>query len=147
MPIKLVSRAAFCVLALASMGWFGGFQPEHAVASCAVSLPLGQALRAAPMIFIGKVITTTNQGRRASVRVLDIWRGGHILRRVTVGGSPSYGPEATSVDRTYRRGAIYLFIPSLTRTTPPYDDNACSATRPYTARVAQYRPPGAHRPV
>jgi len=146
-PIKLVSRVAFCVLALASMGWFGGFQPEHAIASCAVSRPLGQALKAAPVIFIGKVITTTNQGRRASVHVLDIWRGGHIPRRVTVWGSPSYGQEATSVDRTYRRGAVYLFIPSATRTSPPYDDNACSSTRLYTARIARFRPPDAHRPV
>jgi len=135
-----------CTLALVTTGWLGSSRPERASASCAVSRPLAAALKTAPVIFVGKVVFTTDQGRHASVRVLDVWRGHGIPHSVTVWGSPHVESGFTSVDRKYSRGTVYLFIPALSRTTPPYDDNICSGTRPYTARLAKYRPPGARRP-
>ena len=144
--MKHMGHVGFCTIAVIATGWFGGSQPETASASCALSRPFATILKTAPVIFVGKVVFTTDQGRHASVRVLDVWRGRGIPRSVTVWGSPNVQSGFTSVDRKYSRGTVYLFIPASGQPTPPYDDNICSGTRPYTARLAKYRPPGAHRP-
>lgn len=64
---------------------------------------------------------------------------------VDVSGSPAAGPTtATSFDRTYESGRRYLFVPFNDR--PPFHDNSCSATQPYTVAVASYAPSDARAP-
>lgn len=108
--------------------------------------PLRRVLATAPVVFIGKVLATTNESRTATVRVNDIWRGKHVSLMVVVRGSDVTGHAATSVDRSFTRGVRYIFVPEPIRRSSPFQDNNCTATRPYTTALAKYRPAGAHRP-
>jgi hypothetical protein len=134
------------VAALASAGLVPVVSLQPVNASCLGFMPLRKSIATAPIVFVGTVTATHNQGRTAVVHVTDVWRGQHVPRTVRLFGSPTTGTAVTSVDRTYTVGGKYLFVPAATRTRPPYDDNNCSATRPYTKALAQYRPAGAHLP-
>lgn len=73
-----------------------------------------------PNAFVGTVIHTELDGRKATVETED-------GRTVTVVGTPS--PQANSVssiDRHYEAGATYEFHP--TNAGDPYEDNACTRT-------------------
>lgn len=83
-----------------------------AAASCA--LPP----RESPDAFTGTVVSTSKEGRWAEVALPD----GSV---VEVRGGPRDG--FTSVDRTFARGARYEFHPL--SSSPPFEDNACTATR------------------
>src|SRR5712692_7584231 len=61
--------------------------------------------------------------------------------RVTSGSAPT---SSTSVARTYEPRREDLFVPF--NYSPPFEDNNCSATQPYTVGVAAYAPPDARAP-
>jgi hypothetical protein len=118
-----------------------------ALASCA--LPPGQgagSFAAAPVVFVGTVTSTGNRDREATVKVESIWRGPDMPASVTVVGTPASGWNAgTSIDRTFKAGERYLFVP--TNTSSPFQDNSCTATQPYTAAIAGMAPAGARTPA
>lgn len=135
--------ATIGVGALAAVAW--GPVPT-AVASCVAPQPLRQAVAHAPVVFVGTVIATRNNARTAVVRVDQVWRGPEMKHRVVVKGSPATGSVITSVDRSFQTGVRYLFVPTPVTRTSPYQDNACTPTRPYTPKLAKFRPQSAHRP-
>ncbi|GAC1469682.1 MAG: hypothetical protein PVSMB7_19400 [Chloroflexota bacterium] len=143
---------AIGALMLASVSVAVGTNVQPALASCVGPFGPGsvQALRrvlsTAPVVFVGTVVATTNKSRTATVRVDDIWHGKHVSTMVVVRGSYVVGNGATSVDRVFRIGVRYLFVPESSTRSSPFQDNSCTATRPYTVALAKYRPAGAHRP-
>jgi hypothetical protein len=108
-----------------------------ASAECVTPAPLAERLREASVVFVGRVATTNNEGRTAVVRVEQVWKGAPVSDRVTVNGGPE-GKLRTSVDRTFERGARYLFVPE--RDGGHLRDSSCSATVEYSADVAQLAP-------
>lgn len=120
--------------------------PDTAAASCAFAGG-GDPIANAPLAFVGSVVSTDDGGRRALVRVESIWRGPALPAQVEVIGSPASGSAATSVDRTYRAGQRYLFVPVPgVPIKPPFMDNACSATQPLTPALAAQSPADARPP-
>jgi hypothetical protein len=122
---------------------------QAAIASCGVGGPggpsVGDQLAAAPVVFVGTVIYTSDQDRVARVKVESIWKGPALPAYLYVHGSPVSGPfTASSVDRHYQSGHRYLFVP--VNTSTPFDDNICSLTQPYTAELSAYAPPDARTP-
>jgi hypothetical protein len=74
---------------------------SEASASCGI-LP-GQTsggFAAAPVVFVGTIVSTTNVNRAATVKVESIWRGPDMPTYVRVVGTPEPEAQATSVDRT-----------------------------------------------
>jgi hypothetical protein len=116
---------------------------SNAQASCA-SPPgsgvttLASQIDAAPIAFVGTVIGTSNTDRVARVKVESIWNGPVIPTFVTVSGTPDRGSAATSVDRTFKVGQRYLFVPFTS--SPPFQDNACSPTRAYSSELDALKP-------
>jgi hypothetical protein len=111
-----------------------------AEASCAVEPSLREAVAAARVVFVGTVVSTSNEKREARVRVDSVWRGPALTRLVTVSGSSVTGPGTfTSVDRQYQIGQRYLFVP-FGQSGQKFEDNNCSATVAYSAVVARLAP-------
>ena len=131
---------ASLILALAGMAILGDPDVRMVGASCAGFRLLPHALAAAPIVFVGTVIATRDSGATAIVHVDEVWRGRNVPQTAVVHGS------AGAETRYFRKGRRYLFAPEATKLTPPYSDNDCTATRPYTASLARYRPRGAHAP-
>jgi hypothetical protein len=118
--------------------------PRPAEASCAIQPAFPAVLDSARVVFVGTVTSTSDRDRRATVRVETIWKGPDLPAVVEVFGSPVVGGgAATSVDRSYQVGVRYLFVP--TNDGPPFQDNACTPTRPYTPEVAAYIPADARQ--
>jgi hypothetical protein len=133
-----VGHRAVLLLALVAvrLAWRG---PVEADASCVAPSPLAASLQSAAVVFVGTVVSTTDGGRRATLRVESVWKGTDVSSQVEVVGSPVSGPfTASSVDRTYQSGQRYLFVPFNDR--PPFQDNACSATQPYSSVLDAYAP-------
>jgi len=80
-----------------------------------------------PALFTGTVTAVASNGRVATVLTDD-------GRTVQVIGTPDPAAQATSVDRQFTIGARYEFHPI--NNTPPYQDNACTATRQIGLRPA-----------
>jgi len=119
--------------------------PVPAAASCAALPGAGNPFTTAPVVFVGTVLSTSDSDRRARVKVESVWRGPDLLTYVEVNGSPVSGPfSASSVDRHFQAGIRYIFVPS--NGAPPFDDNSCSATQPYTQAIAQQAPADARQP-
>jgi hypothetical protein len=117
-----------------------------AVASCKGPTPLPQAIAEAPVAFVGTVTATSNADRTAEVRVEEVWKGTSLPRVVEVQGSPVRGSNVfTSVDRRFRPGQRYLFVPR--RNGPILEDNNCSPTAVYDPVVAVLRPASARPPA
>jgi hypothetical protein len=130
------------LLALGALGVIGS---TGAQASCAMPRPLPEILASAPLVFVGTVVSTSDGDRVARVKVESIWKGPDLPAYLDVHGSPvSGGGGATSIDRRYRSGERDLFV--LLSDRPPYQDNNCSATQPYTADVAALAPADARTP-
>lgn len=128
--VVLVPALAFAVI--------GG----PAAASCAAPPPLRQAIDEARTVFVGTVTETSNADRWATVAVSEVWKG-DVARTVEVRGGPADPPgpvhAASSVDRAFRDGAMYLFVPSGGEDEVFHDD-ACSSTTRYGARYEHLRP-------
>jgi hypothetical protein len=106
-------------------------------ASCAVQLPLSESLAASSIVFTGTVVAVSNQ-RIATVLVDEVWKGGPLPARVEVRGGPGDPGSITSVDRSFQQGDKYLFVPI--NSAPPFEDNACTATREYSPELESSRP-------
>ena len=122
---------------------------QTAEASCGGGGPgspsLGDRIAAAPTVFVGTVVYTSDQDRVARVKVESIWRGPGLQAYIDVHGSPVSGPfTASSVDRHYQSGTRYLFVP--VNALPPFDDNSCSLTQPFAADLSAYAPTDARAP-
>ncbi|OLC48909.1 MAG: hypothetical protein AUH82_01620 [Chloroflexi bacterium 13_1_40CM_4_65_13] len=129
--------------ALTAVGALAFAGVQTAEASCGGGGPggpsLGDRIAAAPTVFVGTVVYTSDQERVARVKVESIWRGPELPAYIDVHGSPVSGPfTASSVDRHYQSGTRYLFVP--VNANPPFDDNSCSLTQPYTADLVAYAP-------
>lgn len=114
------------------------FAADPAEASCGPSAPTPQRLQQATVVFVGRVVTTTNEGRTAHVRVEQVWKGAPVSDRVTVKGGPDDESARSSVDRSFRAGVRYLFVPE--RAGGQFRDTSCSATVEYSGAVAQFVP-------
>ncbi|MDQ3913954.1 MAG: hypothetical protein M3323_01295 [Actinomycetota bacterium] len=140
-----IERAAAVALLAAIMS--ASFAPA-ARASCAGLPPMRQALRDAPAAFVGAVVATTNDGRWATVEVSEVWKG-DVDARVEVRGGQADPPGpinvASSVDRHYREGKTYLFVPHA-GSGSTFKDNSCTSTTAYRAALARFRPTGAIDP-
>jgi hypothetical protein len=99
-----------------------------ALAVCSPPPALPDALDRASVAFVGRVERVTDGGATARVRVEQVWKGARILDRVTVIGD----------GRTYEPDTRYLFVPQ--RAGGRFRDPDCSATREYSAEVAQFAP-------
>lgn len=108
-----------------------------ALASCASTPSLEDAVSHADVVFVGTVVSLANRGRWATVKVEERWRGAGGLSstiEVRSGGDPGVD---SPTDRTYQLRR-YLFT---IRNGPGYlVDDACSATTPWTGNLARLRP-------
>jgi hypothetical protein len=142
--MKRLAVAAF--LAAVPAALFSG----PAVASCAAPPPMAQAIDDAHAVFVGTVVDTSDGDRWATVRVSEVWRG-DVAERVEVRGGPADPPgpleAASSVDRTYREGEAYLFLPFGADGNKVFHDNSCSSTTPYGDGFERFRPRGAAPPA
>lgn len=134
-----------CVAALLALGAFVVIGTTGAQASCARMPSLQEGVASAPLVFVGTVVSTSDGNRVARVSVESIWRGPDLPAYVDVHGSPVSGwGAASSIDRRYRSGERDLFV--LFTDRPPYMDNSCSATQPYTAELGALAPDDARPP-
>ena len=67
-----------------------------------------------------------DSSRKATVQVLETWKGPDLPTEVSVNGSFAGAPAIGPNDRTFTVGATYLLIPFGSR--PPFFDEACSGT-------------------
>ena len=113
-----------------------------AAASCVAPPPLAQAIDEAPAAFVGTVTATSNAGRWAAVEVTEVWAG-DVAEVVEVRGGTADPPgpvgASSSVDRIYREGATYLFLP-FGGTGDVFRDNACSSTIRFRPGLERFRP-------
>jgi hypothetical protein len=132
--------------ALLALGAFGVIGTTAAQASCIQAPSLREQIAASPMVFVGTVMSTSDNDRVAHVSVESIWKGPVLPAYVDVHGSPVSGPfTISSVDRTYRAGERDIFV--LFSDQQPLQDNSCSATQPYTSEVAAFAPSNAKSPA
>jgi hypothetical protein len=111
---------------------------EPARASCGPPVAVPQRLQAATVVFVGRVVSTTNLARTARVRVEQVWKGAPVSDRVTVKGGPEGERVHSSIERLFNTGVRYLFVP--TRDGGQFRDNACSGTVEYSGALAQFAP-------
>jgi hypothetical protein len=124
--------------------------PVHA--SCGVFSrplpPMQDKVNAANVVFVGKVIYTSDQSRSARVKVESIWKGPALAAYVDVHGeAPGSGPFSGSEgDHQYQAGQQYLFFPL--NDHPPFQDYGdCNAsTQVYSAALGAYAPADAKAP-
>jgi len=142
-------------IAAAALLLLASYTPSRsALASCAVAPTPPDGLNFIQRIaaeggvaFVGTVVSTDSGDRLAHVRVEQIWVGPDLPQTVEVRGGPGSlaSNEASSVDRRYDSGRRYLFVP--TNNSPPFEDNSCTATTPYTPSIGQFAPSGARGPL
>jgi hypothetical protein len=140
---RLLTAAVFALVA--SCGGAAGAQASCAVTPGSGPTLLAAAINAAPIVFVGIVVGTASNDRVARVRVESIWKGPVIPTLVTVSGTPDQVSAATSVDRTFKVGRRYLFVPFAFGT--PIQDNSCSATQEYSSQVAGLQPATVQSPA
>ena len=111
-----------------------------AVASC-IQLPrLSESLATSQLVFVGEVVEVTNNDRTATVEVIEIWKGSVPEGTVEIVGGAEGANTASSVDRTYRAGVVYLFVPDRRMKDGRFSVSSCSPTRPYRDRFDRLRP-------
>jgi len=133
-------------LILSLLTAFAVRQPASAMASCMIGPTLEQASATADTLFVGTVVSTSNGNRWAEVSVEEVWRGPDQPATVVVRGGP-LGDVFTSVDRSYRAGARYLFFPFADPESGGLADNACTSTTEWTDELARLRPAEVRQPV
>jgi hypothetical protein len=126
-----------------------------AKASCAPAPPLRNSIAEADIVFVGTVVGLDHDGRTATFRVEDVWKG-RVGETVVVHAGPGIAAienaaargegVASSVDRSYSMGTRYLVLP-FGRSGDVLGDSICSNTRPYADGFASLRPAGAHPPL
>jgi len=139
--MKIIGLKQACLGALAAGVWSVAIASAVSASCAAPPVGVDQALQQAPVIFVGRVVATSNGDREAIINVVSQWRGRPLPAQVTVVGTPDQAAAATSVDRRYTTGLVYLVVP--VNTSSPFSDNACTMTREYTPDLVQYAPAGA----
>jgi hypothetical protein len=119
--------------------------PASALADCMMPPPIEEAVKTADIVFVGRVAGTANRNSWADVEVAEVWRGPDQPRAVVIKGGPP-GNAATSVDRAFETGVMYLFF--------PYEDpelgladNSCTSTTPWTEDLEALRPAVTRTPI
>jgi hypothetical protein len=108
-----------------------------ALASCATTPSIDEAVLLGDVVFVGTVTRTENGGRWATVRVEERWSGARSLDdTVEVHGGSEPG-TATSIDRAYVR-TRYLFV--VRHGDGFLEDDQCTATTQWTPDLARLRP-------
>ncbi len=119
-----------------------------ASASCVIPPPMAKAIREAPAVFVGTVVETSNMRRWVTVAVSEVWKG-NVGPEVEVRAGPKDPPGptgvSTSVDRHYRDGETYLFLP-YRGDGNKFRDSDCSRTTRYESRLDRFKPAGAESP-
>ncbi len=118
---------------------FALFPLPRAHASCASPPPLKDVFAEVEVVFLGTVTATVSLDRIATVQVEEVWKGSPLPAVVEVHGGPADENVGTSTDRKFELGVRYLFFPS--NGAPPFEDNICSATRPYDPSLERLRNP------
>lgn len=141
-----VLATAVATILIATVAWLTlGVGPVVAQARCFPTSPEA-AMATSPIVFVGTVTATANEGRWAQVRVDEEWRGGPLASVVEVRGGGEPG-TATSVDRVFGPLTYLFFV----RQVAPglFADDACSATTAWSPELAALRPAGAviHEPL
>lgn len=95
-------------------------------------------IRQAPAVFVGEVTAATGDGRVASVEVAEVWAG-EVEAQVEVRGGSGDAGAISSVDRSYERNEIYLFVP-YKGSGSVFHDNSCTATTVFNSRLERFRP-------
>ena len=115
-------------------------------ASCIEPPPYPRAIEEAPAVFVGTVVATTNARRWVTVSVDEVWKGADIPPEVEIQAGPKDPPGRASVgsslDRRYRSGTMYLFLP-WQRRGEIFIDNACTRTSVFRPSLERFRPAGA----
>lgn len=134
---RLLSLTAALIVAMATAA--------PAFASCAEPPPIEAHLAQAEAIFVGTVQQVSNEARTASVDVHEIWSGPDLPSVVIVHGGPEDPTEMTSADRYFEAGSRYLF--AVSARDGRLEDNACTATRPWSEEIAVLRPDEVREPA
>ncbi len=116
--------------------------PSQTDAICA-TIPVAEAMRGAPVVFVGTVTNTENHDATATFLVDEIWSGPTLEPLVKVHG-PVVDASAEDV-LTWREGVKYLVMPEVVGER--LEDQACSNSRPWTDDLAAFRPADAREPV
>jgi hypothetical protein len=153
--IRAFPRTVRYGILLASAAW-GLWTIPVADASCVEPPPLAESIAAAQVVFVGTVTALDHEGRVATFRVEEVWKGGVLGETVVVNGGPSLRELeraerdgfgiASSVDRTYEAGVRYLVV-SHGAAGDVLRDNACSSTQAYSTELDRFRPAGASPPI
>jgi hypothetical protein len=138
---RLVARCAASVALLVPLLLVAA---APVIASCAMPVPIEQAIREADSVFVGTVTGLSNSDRWAIVAVQEVWAGPELGPVVEVRGGPE-GNTATSVDRSYTRGTRYLFLTYVSDGS--LSDNACSSTTEWQPALTNLRPSNARPPM
>lgn len=143
--VAVLVVASFGLLAPVGSGAVAAGAAE-AVVGCPPEVPVADAVATASTVFTGTVRSLANDDRTAVVDVIRIWKGGPLPREVEVRGTiATQDKVATALDRTYAKGATYLFVPSAGQ-TPRFVENQCSATTTLTRELAAMAPAGGGDP-
>jgi hypothetical protein len=139
-PARRALAVLVLVAAVLGIAGLGVLAPTPVLGACATApQPADEAVLFGDVVFVGTVLRTENQGRWATVRIEERWKGSDgLAETVSVHGGPEPG-AATEVDRTFVPGR-YLFIVRDDGGT--LADDACSGTRPWTDDLAALRPAG-----
>lgn len=104
-------------------------------AACADGPDTAVAIQFADSVFVGRVVALSNLHRSATMEVLEIWKGPDLSGQVEVEGASSGSTVVGPDDRFYVLGSTYLVVPN--GSGPPFFDDTCSGTMPYTALGGQ----------
>jgi hypothetical protein len=139
LPRLRVLAGIFAVLLL------GVLPPSQALASCAMIPAVGDAVAKAEIVFVGTVTATAQRDLWATVSVEEVWNGPDLPAVVQVQGGQG-GNVATSVDREFKQGFKYLFVPTSLQ-NDVLIDNACSSTMVWEDALGALRPSSARPPI
>jgi hypothetical protein len=117
--------------------------PAGALADCAEPLPLEKAVIVNEFVFVGTVESADAQGRLATVKVEEVWRGDPATA-VTVDGTLDPTTGIGEDDRVFRAGIRYLFLPSIV--DGRFVDNLCTSTTEWQDGFEALRPPDVRPP-
>ncbi len=134
------ARAAAFGAVLAVLGALGGPASAQSEVGCAPDIGIEAVIQQSPTVFTGTVRALDSSGRRATVEIIRVWKGGPLPRRVEVQGTiATQNKVKTVLDRLYARNRTYLFLPTA-GVSPRFRENRCSATRELTTALAAKAP-------
>ena len=110
-----------------------------AAASCILAQgSLKDRLANEKIVFVGTVANVQAAGRLAHVAVESVWRG-DVEDAVRVRGGTLASNTASSVDRSFKTGERYLFVPYRGNGVR-FNDSSCSDTQRWRPQLARLRP-------